>query len=311
MTDRPAIQFEEIEHKRLNFRLGPVTLDIPKGMITAIVGPNGSGKSTLFRMALGLVKPTKGHIALLGRQGDMGCDERLKRRIGYLPESDSQLDDNWKAHDKAAFHSNWYDSWDANRYREMLRVFQINDEIALGKMSKGMRRKFEFTLAMAHNPELLLLDEPSSGLDPMAWKTMIDMLHRYMDQGDRTVLMSTHIIEEVKRLADYIVFMVQGKVLGVYEKDELFRGWFTFYVSGEGLNGSRLSELPGLSGLDPAGGTTYRATTSKALEAERWLVAEGLDIVSKSPLELDDIMGALMEQHGLGIRVNETRGMRP
>ena len=88
-------------------------------------------------------------------------------------------------------------------------------------MSKGMRRKFDLSLAMAHNPELLLLDEPSSGLDPIAWKTMIDVIHRYMERGDRTVLMASHIVDEVRRLADYIVFIIQGKVLGMYEKDAL------------------------------------------------------------------------------------------
>src|SRR5690606_10608755 len=136
----------------------------------------------------------------------------------------------------------------------------------LGKMSKGMRRRYELAIAMSHHPDLLLLDEPSSGLDPLAWRSMIDLLHRYMERGDRTILIATHIVEEVKRLADYIVFMVHGKVLGMYEKDELMTGWRQYYFTGTyGELSGKLSGMPGLNGLEDAGGVV-RAVTSKAAE---------------------------------------------
>ena len=76
----------------------------------------------------------------------------------------------------------------------------------------------------------MILDEPSSGLDPIAWKSMIETLHQYMESGNKTILMATHIVDEVKRLADYIIFQYNGKILGFYEKDELLQSWATYFV---------------------------------------------------------------------------------
>ena len=301
MNDAVAVQFKEVERRRMNFQLGPITLDIPKGYITAIVGPNGSGKSSLFRLALDLVKPDCGEISMLGHPVGKGSDTELKKRIGYLPEEAIAQENHMRASDKADFYQYWYDSWNVNRYQDLLQTLQVTDHQQLGKMSKGMRRKFDIALALSHSPDLLLLDEPSSGLDPLAWKSMIQLFHRYMEQGERTILMTTHIIDEVKRLADFIVFMAQGKILGMYEKDELFTSWVNLFVSGDGLTLSSVSRMPGQSGVEHAGGSSYRVTTGKALEAERWCVAEGLTIVSRHPLELDEIMSALMQQERMSV----------
>lgn len=310
MDETVAIHIDRVEQKRPNFKLGPITLEIPKGFITAIVGPNGSGKSSLFRLALDLAKPDNGSISLLGHPVGQGSDTELKQRIGYLSEESAPQDNGWKASDKASFHQHWYKDWDVNRYQELLHVLQVNDHQRLGKMSKGMRRKFEFALTLAHSPELLMLDEPSSGLDPLAWKTMIDILHRYMERGDRTLLMTSHIVEEVKRLADYIVFMAQGRVLGMYEKDELFSNWSTLFVAGDGLTAAQAAKLPGQVGIEHAGGTTYRVITNKALEADRWCAEKQLQIVSRHALELDEIMYALLMQDGISAKVYESKGAR-
>lgn len=295
LRENAAIRFAGIAKRKPNFKMGPISLDIPAGFITAIVGPNGSGKSTLFRMALELEKPDEGTISVLDHQVGHGDDAQVKQRIGYLPEEPSDHEDKLKAQEKARFNSFWYSNWDVNRYQELLLTLQVNDNLALGKMSKGMRRKCDFALALSHSPDLLLLDEPSSGLDPLAWKTMIEILHRYMEPGHRTILMTSHIVEEVKRLADFIVFMAQGRVLGVFEKDELFSSWFTFFVTGEGLTESKAAGIPGQCGVEKIG-NTYRITTNRAFDAEQWCEAEGVQIVSRQALELDEIMTALLLQ---------------
>ncbi len=294
-----AVRLDGIVLNRSNFKLGPLYMDIPLGYITAIVGPNGCGKSSTFRLMLDLDKADQGMIELLGCNVSQGMDTELKKRIGYLHDQSSSHENSMTGAAKAEFHRFWYDEWDINLYRELLQALEVEDHLMLGKMSKGMRRKFELALALAHGPELLLLDEPSSGLDPLAWKTMIELLHRYMEQGDRTILMTTHIIEEVKRLADYIVFMAQGKVLGMYEKDELFSSWYTLFVSGADLTAKLAAELPGQCGVEHAGATTFRVTTNQAAEAEEWCAAEGYQIVSRQVLELDEIMSALLQQNRL------------
>ncbi|MDQ0112262.1 ABC transporter ATP-binding protein [Paenibacillus harenae] len=304
MTETLAVQLKGVVQKRSNFQLGPIDLAIPKGYITAIVGPNGSGKSSTFRLLLDLVKADEGTIEMLGQEVGSSPDVELNKKIGYLPEESWMHEEKMKATEKAEFQRFWYDKWDVNRYQELLRLLEVDPNQVLGKMSKGSRRKFEFALALAHGPELLLLDEPSSGLDPLAWKTMIDVLHRYMDRGDRTILMTSHIVEEVKRLADYIVFMSQGHVLGMYEKDELFSSWFVYFVSGERISAALAAKMPGQCGVEQAGGTTYRITTNQAAAAEQWCLEQGLELVSSQAMELDEIMAALLMQDRLNARSN-------
>ncbi|MFF2091569.1 ABC transporter ATP-binding protein [Paenibacillus sp. NPDC058174] len=302
MSEEAAIRLSHVEQSRPHFQLGPITLDIPKGYVTAIVGPNGSGKSSTFRLLLELAKPDKGDITILGHQLGDGDNTKLKQRIGYLPELFGVHDKGMRGSYKTAFNRRWYPDWDLNRYRELLRVFEVDDSIRLGSMSKGTRRKYELALALAHHPELLLLDEPSSGLDPLAWRTMLDVLHRFMDSGDRTILMASHIVEEVKRLADYIVFMGHGRVLGVYEKDELFSNWHAFYIHSERFTRKDAQAIPGQCVIEENGGGTIRVVTREAFAAEQWLEKEGLRLVGHQPLNLDDILAVLIEQERLRVR---------
>jgi ABC-2 type transport system ATP-binding protein len=290
-----------VVQRRAHFQLGPVDLAIPQGYVTAIVGPNGSGKSSLFRLLLDLAKPDEGQIEVLGELVGRGDDRRLKQRIGYVPEQAIDLEDGLRAEQKALFVRQWYPSWDAGRYRELLRQFEVDPGLKLGKMSKGMRRKFDLAVAMAHNPELLLLDEPSSGLDPIAWKTMIDMMHRYMESGERTVIMASHIVDEVRRLADYIVFVIDGRVLGMFEKDALLESWYSLLVDVEGKT-IDWTQLPGLYREEHTGGSMYRLVTAEAANAEIWLSAENVRIIGRQKLELDEILMQLLEKERLRIR---------
>jgi ABC-2 type transport system ATP-binding protein len=299
-----------VKLKRSHFQLGPLDLEVPAGFVTAIVGPNSSGKSTTFRLMLDLMKPDEGSIELLGTRIGGGKRIELLKRVGYLPEEPYRHDNAIRGMDKADFHRFWYPDWDVHYYRELLRAFEVDPALRLGDMSKGMRRKFDLALTLAHRPDLLLLDEPSSGLDPIAWRTMIELLHRHMESGERTILVATHVVEEVKRLADYIVFMVNGKVLGMYEKDELLTGWHQYFFPGSYAEWrSELSGMPGLSGLEDAGGVV-RAVTGSAREAEAWLAARGLEPAGRKAMELDDILAALVEREKREI-FQGTKGVMP
>ncbi|MBD2847369.1 ABC transporter ATP-binding protein [Paenibacillus sp. IB182496] len=292
-TAQPAVRLDGVQFTTDRFRLGPIHLEVPRGYVTAIVGPNGSGKSSTFRLLLDLIKPEAGTIELLGSRPHSRNPE-LRQRLAYVPETNSDCDEGLRASEKAAFHQLWYPTWDVNRYQELLRRFDVDPSVRLGKMSKGMRQKLELALALAHQPELLLLDEPSSGLDPIAWKHMLETLSRYMEDGSRTILVASHLIEEVRRLADYIVVMSRGQVLGVYEKDALFDNWRTYYLIGDGLEERMLTQGPGVHAVERMGGQAYKLISSASQSTEQWLHREALPVTGQQPMELDDIMEALI-----------------
>ncbi|MCC3376722.1 ABC transporter ATP-binding protein [Cohnella sp. REN36] len=301
IAQETAISLRGAAVRRRHFTLGPLTLDIPRGMVTAVVGPNGSGKSTLFRLLLQMEPYDEGEAKLLGERVGPEGDERRKTRVGFVAELPHPYENGLTAEEKARFASAWYPKWDWDRYRKLMRKFEAEGGTKLRKLSKGMRRKVELAIAMAHDPELLLLDEPSSGLDPFAWKTMLEELHRYMEQGDRTLVIATHITEEIRRLADYVLFLHRGRSLGLYEKDQLFDAWRVFAIqAAPGLDRARLLALPGVQGAAEAGPGIYRLESDRAVETEEACAREGYKQLSAQRMELEDILACLVRKEEAG-----------
>ncbi|MBB6674456.1 ABC transporter ATP-binding protein [Cohnella nanjingensis] len=302
LTREPAaISLRGAAVRRRQFTLGPLTLDIPSGMVTAIVGPNGSGKSTLFRMLLQMEPYEEGEAKLLGARVGPGGDDAAKARIGFVAELPHAYEGGLTAEEKARFAAAWYPTWSWDRYRKLMRKFEAEGNTKLRKLSKGMRRKVELAIAMAHDPELLLLDEPSSGLDPFAWKTMLEELHRYMESGDRTLVLATHITEEVRRLADYVLFLHRGRSLGMYEKDQLFDAWRVFAIqTATGLDLAKLQAIPGVQGAAEAGPGIYRLETDRADETEEYCLAQGYKLLSAQRMEMEEILACLVRKEEAG-----------
>ncbi|GAF09544.1 ABC transporter [Paenibacillus pini JCM 16418] len=161
-------------------------------------------------------------------------------------------------------------------------------------MSKGERRKFEISVALAPRPKLLLLDEPSSGLDPFAWKMMIDELRDYVKDDDTTILLSTHIVDEVRRLADYVILMHHGEMKGMVEKDSLLDNWKEIWMSGT----IELAEgLPGIVKSQQEPNNVVRMTTTECHLVEKMLHEAGMTLLKTRSLELDEIMSLWLEGH--------------
>ncbi|MBP1992436.1 ABC transporter ATP-binding protein [Paenibacillus eucommiae] len=274
--------------------LGPLDLELEAGYFTAILGKNGSGKSTLFRLLMNMLKPEQGEIELLGAGYPLE-EVALKRRIGYVPETM-----NWQEiecrtiKELTRLVSRWYPSWDKQRYDRLMTEFELQDNFKLEVLSKGMQRKLAFIYAISHNPDVLLLDEPSSGLDPFAWRIMMKEIGRFMESGNKTVLMATHILEEIKLMADYIVFMHDGQLLGKYEKDTLMDGWKAFWV---GMSAYSKLQLPGVVQIEdssPGSPGVVRLISDSPLETEAALNEHKINVISTKALELDEILSFLI-----------------
>ncbi|MGG6313141.1 ABC transporter ATP-binding protein [Paenibacillus macerans] len=278
--------------------IGPLHLQVPSGYIVALVGPNGSGKSTMMQMIQQTLLPDEGEIRWFGETYAGLLPLQQRQRIGYVPEA-PELEENFMTAEAAAhFRSHWYPTWEEERFQNLLNRFNVPRNERLNRMSKGERRKFEIAVALAVRPKLLLLDEPSSGLDPFAWKSMIDELRDFMAGEDMTILIATHIVEEVKRLADYIVLVHQGQLLGMAEKDELFGSWKELWIRGSGFAPVALPEEAVVIMRETGPSVTKLIVQEPSEgELERSLTAKGLQIIQTRSLELEEILQLWIEGH--------------
>jgi ABC-2 type transport system ATP-binding protein len=279
-----VISVNGAEKRYESFQLGPIELDVEPGLIVALVGSNGSGKTTLFQMMMNTVLPDRGTIEVFGkRYEDFEVD--VKRRIGYVPESSYSEEAGWRVRELVAFHSRWFPTWNQAKWVSLAERFEIDPKTNVKVLSKGMKRRLLFSLALAQEPDLLLLDEPSSGLDPYAWRIMLEEIGQYMAAGNRSVIMATHTIEEVRRLADYVAIIHKGQLLEYTDKDSLVDSWKTFWV-GQPLPEPEL--LPGI--VEWEEGPLMRITTNQAQQAEQALLEAGIAIVKRQQVELDEVL---------------------
>jgi len=234
MTQRPVISLRDVRKSYGAFELGPINLEIEPGYIVAIVGPRGAGKSTLMGMLMNLIRPASGEITLFG--GVYPEDEvAIKQRIGYAPERPSGYDD-LSPRVLGKFVSRFYPGWDQRLYEDLLAGVAMEPDEKFGELSAGTQRHLTSALALATGSELLLLDEPTAGLDSFARRQVQGGISRFMDDeryGDRTVVFATRVMDEVRRVADYVAFLVDGRLLGLFEKDALLDGWKVFWLDRE------------------------------------------------------------------------------
>ena len=206
-----------------DFKLGPLDLDLEPGTVLGFVGPNGAGKTTSIQCLVGLIRADSGQMAVFGRPNNLNRPG-WKLDIGYV--GDIQVFyERWTGQKNLDFLSQFYPNWSQERASELAKRFNLPLSKRAKDMSTGNRMKLSLVAALAHSPRLLLLDEPTSGIDPVVRAEVLDVLFEILESGDRAIFYATHILPEISRLADELAFIDNGQVWLRTPKEDLTEKW--------------------------------------------------------------------------------------
>jgi ABC-2 type transport system ATP-binding protein len=281
-----------------------LALNVPEGGVYALVGPNGAGKTTALRILMGLVRPDAGTATVFGmdatREG-----HRVRARTGYVPERREFGYDWMRLSRLLKHHAAYLPGWDAAYARHLVEALEVDLRRKYKALSKGQARKVQLVMAMAWRPPLLLLDEPTDGLDPVMRERLLSLLAEHLEASPTTVIVSTHIIHEVERLADHVGVLRQGRLTSEVEAASLERKLRNYRVVLQ-------DEAAAASPAPPLAFTPVLASPARIVRSRRrgreidltvWgeedevvlqLRAAGADVRDVSPLRLADAALALL-----------------
>ena len=216
---KQALHIKNLTKKYKDFTLDHISLDLPYGMILGLIGENGSGKSTLINSILNIVKADYDEVHILGQ--DLKSQEKeIKKEIAVI-FNDSHYGENLTPLFIGKMLSGIYTDWDQKKFTDYLKQFHLPEKKRLKTFSTGMKVKLEFAAALSHNPKLLILDEATNGLDPVFREEILEILREFTEQEDHSVLISSHITSDLEKVADYITFIHNGKLIMTVSKNDL------------------------------------------------------------------------------------------
>lgn len=218
-TYENAIEIKGITKKYDGFTLDNVSFDVPKGSIMGFIGQNGAGKSTTIRSLLNIIPVDGGEIKLFGLD-HIKNEKEIKERIAVVFD-ELPFHDIFNAKDMSSIFEGIYQKWNRNEYMRYLDRFQLPRKKKIGEFSKGMKMKLQIACALSHEAELLVMDEPTSGLDPVVRDEILHIFMEYLENGERSILMSSHITSDLEKIADSITYIDKGKILLSGYKDEI------------------------------------------------------------------------------------------
>ncbi|HSH95112.1 MAG TPA: ABC transporter ATP-binding protein, partial [Roseimicrobium sp.] len=268
--------------------LGPVHLTVPRGSIYGFVGPNGAGKTTTLDLLLGMGTPDGGRILVDGL--DHATDEvAVKKRIGYVsPDLNFQM---WgKVGNAIRFVRGFHESWDDRHCEHLLKIFRLGIDDKIASLSYGSKIKLAIVLALAWRPPILILDEPTVGLDAVAKHELFSELLESVGHEDRTVIISSHALADVERFADRMGFIKDGKMLLEGETTELIQRYRM--IDCQSAEPQRLQNQPGIV-LAKQDGQRCRVLVDRGEESGNWLKQLGAQPLASSPVTLEELFVTL------------------
>lgn len=213
------LEIRELSKDYGDFVLDKISFSLPRGVIMGLIGENGAGKSTTINCILNEIQKSSGTIRIFGK--DHSTDEiEIKDKLGVVFD-ENHFPDIFTPEEIGKFMSGIYSAWEWQLYHHFLEKFELPKDKKIKDFSKGMKVKLAFAVALSHNAELLILDEATSGLDPIIRDDVLDMLIDFVQDESHSVLVSFHITSDLEKVADYITFIHKGKLIFTQDKDTL------------------------------------------------------------------------------------------
>jgi ABC-2 type transport system ATP-binding protein len=263
-----------------------VSLTVPKGTVFGLLGVNGAGKSTIIKMVMGHLQPTTGEIRVLGRT--LGEDLLgIRRRVAYVSEN-RYLYEWMTVEESLRFTRAFHETWDDKKATDLLKRFSLPPEKKVRQLSRGNRARLCLLLALSFNPELIVLDEPTSGLDPIVRRDFIENIVAEIAEEGKTVLFSSHIVEEIERVADYVGIINEGEILLVSTIDEIKSNYKRVRYA---TNGTRpeVAGVPGVLAVENGRHEQVLTVSAWGDETLRTLGERGVKNPEVLPISLEDI----------------------
>ena len=225
-----ALEIKSLNKSYPGFALDNLNLTLPQGCILGLIGENGAGKSTTIKLILDLIRPDSGSITILGTE-----HTRLSREDIGVVLDEVGIPECLTASQVGKVMKNLFKNWDSRRFDELLTQFSIPDGKIFKEFSRGMKMKLGIAVAMSHGARLLILDEATSGLDPVVRDEVVTMLSEFTREEGHSILISSHIVSDLEKLCDYIAFLHKGKLMLYEEKDVLLSRYGIVYCTHEQL----------------------------------------------------------------------------
>ena len=214
-----AIEISNLTKKYDGFTLDNISFNVPKGTVMGFIGQNGAGKTTTIRSILNIIKTDSGTIKMLGldhNEHEYEIKEQIAAVFDELP-----FYEGFNANQISVMFSGLYGSWDEKKFFEYLDRFSLPRKKKLKQFSKGMKMKLQIATALSHGAKLLIMDEATTGLDPVVRNEILDIFREYIQDEDNSILMSSHITSDLEKIADCVTFIDKGRILLTGYKDEI------------------------------------------------------------------------------------------
>lgn len=225
-----AIELKNLTRHYPDFTLGPLNLTLPSGCILGLVGENGAGKSTTIRLMLDMIRRDEGTVTLLGTEDIFS----VKPEIGVMLD-ESGLPGCLTAVQVGRIMEGSFPNWDTSAYKGYLQRLKVPEAKRVKDYSRGMKMKLGIAVALSHHPRLLILDEATSGLDPVVRDDVLDILNEFTRNEGHSILISSHIVSDLEKICDYIAFLHKGQLLLCEEKDVLKEKYSIFHGTAQQL----------------------------------------------------------------------------